>query len=73
MSQTTQTRQRPEASSVPGGVPRSFSPWVTRLVGGAALVGLAVTVWLGLWVTPPSASMGNLVRLVYVQDRKSVV
>jgi len=66
MSQTTQTRQRPEASSVPGGVPRSFSPWVTRLVGGAALVGLAVTVWLGLWVTPPSASMGNLVRLVYV-------
>jgi heme exporter protein C len=27
---------------------------------------MAVTVWLGLWVTPPSVNMGQLVRLVYI-------
>jgi heme exporter protein C len=34
--------------------------------GIVAAVGLGVTVWLGLWVTPPDAVMGNLVRLVYI-------
>jgi len=62
MSQTS----RSVAPGCPGGVPRSFSPWITRALGAAALVGLGLTVWLGLFVTPPSASMGNLVRLVYV-------
>jgi heme exporter protein C len=37
-----------------------------RLVGLAAVVTTGLTVWLGLWVTPPSQVMGNLVRLVYV-------
>lgn len=38
----------------------------TRFVGIAAAVGVAATVWLGLWVTPPDQVMHNLVRLVYV-------
>jgi heme exporter protein C len=29
-------------------------------------VGTALTVWLGLWVTPPDVSQGDLVRLVYI-------
>ncbi len=39
---------------------------VERAVAVAAVVGVGFTVWLGLWVTPPSVQMGNLVRLVYV-------
>jgi hypothetical protein len=27
---------------------------------------LALTIWLGLWVTPPDKVQGNLVRLLYV-------
>jgi len=38
----------------------------TRVVGVAAVVGVAFTVWLGLWVTPPDKVQGNLVRLVYI-------
>ena len=39
---------------------------VRGAVGVAALVSLAVTVWLGLWVTPPDVKQGQLVRLVYI-------
>jgi len=39
--------------------------WV-GLVGLAGLVTTALTVWLGLWVTPPDKVQGNLVRLVYL-------
>ncbi len=39
---------------------------VERIVGLAAVVGTAFTVWLGLWITPPDQFMGNLVRLVYI-------
>jgi heme exporter protein C len=35
-------------------------------VGLAGLIATAVTVWLGLWVTPPDKVQGNLVRLVYL-------
>jgi heme exporter protein C len=37
-----------------------------RLLGPVTLVLLALTVWLGLWVTPPDRVQGNLVRLLYV-------
>ena len=37
-----------------------------RLLGWAAAAGLAATVGLGLWVTPPDQVMGNLVRLLYI-------
>jgi heme exporter protein C len=49
--------------------PRPWSrrtTWAVRLTGVAAGVGIAATVWLGLWVTPPDKVQGNLVRLVYV-------
>ena len=48
---------------------RPLSPravWTLRAVGLAALVTVALTVWLGLWVTPPDQTQGNLVRLVYL-------
>lgn len=37
-----------------------------RLIGISALVSVAATVWLGLWVTPPDSKLRNFVRLVYV-------
>ena len=37
-----------------------------RLLGPLTLLLLALTFWLGLWVTPPDAVQGNLVRLLYV-------
>src|SRR5208337_3303442 len=47
-------------------VPGDRASAALRVVGGAALVGVAATVWLGLFVTPPDQFMGNLVRLLYV-------
>jgi heme exporter protein C len=35
-------------------------------LGPAAIVLVALTVWLGLWVTPPDEVQGNLVRLLYL-------
>jgi heme exporter protein C len=40
--------------------------WVTRMIGVTAAIATACTVWLGLWVTPPDATQGDLVRLVYL-------
>jgi heme exporter protein C len=37
-----------------------------RGIGICAVVSVAATVWLGLWVTPPDRMQHNLVRLVYV-------
>lgn len=39
---------------------------VVRAVGIAALVSVALTVWLALWVTPPAQVQGTLVRLLYL-------
>jgi heme exporter protein C len=36
------------------------------VIGVLALVGTVCTVWLGLWVTPPDRTQGDLVRLVYI-------
>jgi len=47
-------------------------PWtrrratVVRAVGVVGVVGTALTVWLGLWVTSPDKVQGDLVRLVYL-------
>jgi heme exporter protein C len=38
----------------------------TTLLGAAAGLGVAATVWLGLWVTPPDVTQGDLVRLIYL-------
>jgi heme exporter protein C len=40
--------------------------WLRGGIGLAALVSVGLTVWLGLWVTPPAVGMGNLARLLYV-------
>jgi heme exporter protein C len=40
--------------------------WTTRTIGITAVVATILTVWLGLWVTPPDKTQGNLVRLVYI-------
>jgi heme exporter protein C len=37
-----------------------------RALGPLALGTLALTVWLGLWVTPPDSKQGELVRLLYI-------
>jgi heme exporter protein C len=42
------------------------SPRSVRLLGAAAVTGLAATIGLGLWVTPPDQVMGDLVRLLYL-------
>lgn len=39
---------------------------LVSLIGCLALVGIAATVWLGLWVTPNAVGFGGLVRLLYV-------
>lgn len=44
---------------------KAMPKWV-NVVGLAGLVATGFTVWLGLWVTPPSVVQGNLVRLVYL-------
>lgn len=53
-----------EAGPAPPG--RDRAGLALRVVGALALAGIAATVWLGLWVTPPDEFMGNLVRLLYV-------
>ncbi|MHB1502373.1 MAG: cytochrome c biogenesis protein CcsA [Acidimicrobiales bacterium] len=67
-----------KAASIPGGhgdvitqpqVGQPWGPgatWALRVTGIAAVLSVAATVWLGLWVTPPDQVQGNLVRLVYV-------
>ncbi|MGH9028752.1 MAG: cytochrome c biogenesis protein CcsA [Acidimicrobiales bacterium] len=42
------------------------STLTVRTLGAAAIVSVALTVWLGLWITPPDKVMHNFVRLVYV-------
>jgi heme exporter protein C len=36
------------------------------VVGILGVIGLAFTVWLGLWITPPDVVQGNLARLLYI-------
>jgi heme exporter protein C len=38
----------------------------TRALGVAAVLAVAATVYLGLWVTPPDVVQGDLVRLIYI-------
>ena len=39
---------------------------VDRALGPVALGLVALTVWLGLWVTPPDQTQGDIVRLLYL-------
>jgi heme exporter protein C len=39
---------------------------LTRVIGIATLISLALTAWLGLDVSPPDQTQGELVRLIYI-------
>ncbi|MGH8981906.1 MAG: cytochrome c biogenesis protein CcsA, partial [Acidimicrobiales bacterium] len=61
----------PATVTTPGELarPASTSPRlrsVTRWIGIVAALTLALTVWLGLWVTPSAKVQGTLVRLLYL-------
>ncbi len=57
----------PGAATLPAALVQSRRMvWTTRIIGAAAAVTTALTVWLGLWVTPPDKVQGDLVRLVYI-------
>jgi heme exporter protein C len=44
-----------------------------RLLGPATIVTMALTIWLGIWVTPPDKVQGNLARLLYVHPAIATV
>ncbi len=44
-----------------------------RLLGPLTLLTMALTIWLGIWVTPPDKVQGNLVRLLYVHPAIATV
>jgi heme exporter protein C len=46
--------------------PLAMRPALVRGLGITAVVSLALTIWLGLWVTPPDEVQGNIVRLLYL-------
>jgi len=39
---------------------------IVHVLGAASVLAVAITVWLGLWVTPPDQHLRDEVRLVYV-------
>src|SRR5262249_29563858 len=45
---------------------RGTADRVTRVLGAAALVAVAATAWIGLVVSPPDRTQGQLVRLIYI-------
>jgi heme exporter protein C len=54
-------------------VQRNWRPrWLT-VVGALAVVSVAFTIWLGLWVTPPDEVQGNLARLLYIHPAVATV
>ena len=44
----------------------ALAPLVLRALGPLSVVLVGLTVWLGLWVTPPDETQGNNVRLLYL-------
>ncbi len=46
--------------------------WLNAL-GILGVVTLALTVWLGLWVTPPDVVQGDLARLLYIHPPLATV
>ena len=67
------TVPRPTDTTPPAPAPAPApSPWSRRTeravaaLAVAAVAATAATVWLGLWVTPPDVTQGDLVRLLYL-------
>ncbi|HVB91916.1 MAG TPA: cytochrome c biogenesis protein CcsA [Acidimicrobiales bacterium] len=53
-------------------VPVSRPRWLSA-VGLLGLMAVAGTVWLGLWVTPPDVTQGDLARLLYIHPPLATV
>jgi heme exporter protein C len=67
------TTSTTSSSTDPAAVPATWRPrWLT-VVGILAVVTAGLTVWLGLWVTPPDEVQGNLARLLYVHPAVATV
>ncbi len=54
-------------------VQRNWRPRWLSVVGVLAVVSVALTIWLGLWVTPPDEVQGNLARLLYIHPAVATV
>jgi len=44
-----------------------------RLLGPATIITMALTIWLGIWITPRDKVQGNLARLLYVHPAIATV
>ena len=60
-------------TAIPRPAARNWRPRWLPIVGVAAIVTTALTVWLGLWVTPPDQVQGNLARLLYIHPAVATV
>lgn len=77
----TTTRAKPRISAHRPATPgasgrarrRGTGDRTTLALGLAALVSLGLTAWLGLWLTPPDATQGELVRLIYVHPASATM
>lgn len=58
--------QAARTAAAPAVARRGTGDGLTRVLGWATLVAVGVTAWLGLWVSPPDVTQGQLVRLIYV-------
>ena len=45
---------------------RTSTPRWLSVIGILGVIAMAFTVWLGLWITPPDVTQGNLARLLYI-------
>jgi len=54
------------SARLPPGSARTRRDRLVAALGLFALIGVVIDVWLGLWVTPPDQTLGNLVRLLYI-------
>lgn len=52
---------------------RGTADRTTRVLGVATVIAVAVTAYLGLVVSPPDVTQGNLVRLIYVHPAAATV
>jgi len=62
----------PRPSEAPTG-PRGTGSRGTKVLGGAALVGLALTIVYGLFISPPDAQLGETIRIIYMHVPTVVV
>jgi heme exporter protein C len=66
-------RAAPTSAKSPGIASDRVRPRWLNVVGVLAILTLAATVWLGLWVTPPDVVQGDLARLLYVHPALATV